>query len=645
MTVEDYRALVNRLNELAAAYYDQDQPMVSDAEYDALYRKALAFEQANPLWVSPESPTQRVGGKASTTFSPFHHDRPLPSLGNVFNAQELQAFCDRVSKGLGETEVEYTVEPKMDGLAVAIHYQQGRLVAGATRGDGKTGETVTDNLKTIETLPKVLTRPVNIEVRGEVFMRKSNFAALSGSFANPRNAAAGALRQLDSSITAQRKLSVFLYQGLYEGIDTHAEMMAFLAELGLPVVPDLERCGSAQAVMAACARIEARKPTYDWDIDGAVIKVNRFEAQDRLGFTTKAPRWAMAYKYATEQAVTVLEDVTFQVGRGGNVTPVGQLKPVKVSGVTVQRVTLHNADDIARKDLHIGDEVLVQRAGEVIPEIVRVVSPASLRKPIVFPSYCPECSSALVRPQDEVALKCPNWMCPAQVKGRLIHFASRDAMDCEGLGEVLVQQLYDQAGVRSPADLYRLTLDQLAGLERMGTKSASTVLEALETSKQISLDRLVYALAIPSIGVHTASVLAQRFGSLAALQTATQDELTAVYEIGETTAAEWVSSMAMPYYQDLLAELKTLGFDPKPEAAKSGVFSGKTLLFTGTLNIPRSQAEKKAKDQGGRLVSAVSKQLDYLVVGENAGSKLTKAQKISTIQILTEAEFNALLDS
>ena len=643
MNHEQYTALIAQLNHHVTRYYTQDQPEISDAEYDHLYREALAYEQAHPLLVHPDSPTHKIGGQAIEKFTPFTHTHPLPSLGNIFSQDELMAFWDRVHKALPDRQMTFAIEPKMDGLAVSIHYENGLLVAGATRGDGKTGENVTHNIRTIKSLPHRLTQPVTIEVRGEVFLRRSVFnTTLKNSFANPRNAAAGSLRQLDPKIAASRNLDIFLYQGLYPGIETHHEMLHFLETLGLPVVPQRSLAPTLADIQAACTAIYDNKKENDWEIDGAVIKVDRFDDQQALGFTAKAPRWATAYKFETEQAVTQLEDILIQVGRTGVLTPVAALTPVKVSGVMVIRATLHNIEEIHRKGIGIGDQVLVQRAGEVIPEVLYTVQKAPHPTPFTMPTHCPICQTPVIQVEDLVALRCPNPLCPAQVKGQLQHFVSRKAMDVEGIGEAIIDQLVSLNLVKIPADLYRLNAQDWESLERMGPQSAQNILSALAKSKTPGLGRFIYALGISLVGEKTADVLAEHYLTLENFEAATLDSLIRCPDIGEKTAGLIYSTLQAPGFQAALSALKAVPISPvSPTPAPETPISGKRFLITGTLSRPRPEIEAELKSRGAKIASSVSPKLDYLIVGDNPGSKLAKAQALG-IQVLTEPEFELL---
>ncbi|MSR88517.1 MAG: NAD-dependent DNA ligase LigA [Candidatus Margulisbacteria bacterium] len=646
-----YHELLKILSEHAHLYYVLDTPVISDFEYDQLYRQVAEFEETFPLLSDLNSPTRRIGGKSSAKLESYAHIQKLPSLGNVFDAIELRAFYDRVLKALPQEIIIFTVEPKIDGLAVALHYRDGQFKVGATRGDGYSGENVTQNLRTIRSLPLTLTSTETIEVRGEVFMRKSVFETFKDQFANPRNAAAGALRQLDSKVTASRKLDIFIYQGLYSGITTHHELLTYLKELGLPVVPDVQRCETFSDIQEACQTILNNKESYDWGIDGAVIKVDEKKWQDELGFTSKSPRWAIAYKFETEKAITTLTNIIVQVGRTGVLTPVAVLEPVQLSGVSVHRATLHNQEDILRKGVLIGDRVLVQRAGEVIPEIIKSFETFSHSRAFEMPPHCPECQTPVLHVPEEVAIRCPNFDCPAQIKGRIFHYASRKAMDIEGLGDKLVEQLVDSGLVHSLPDLYRISMETWTSLDRMAQKSAQNIYDELEKSKTKLFSKFLFGLGIPFIGERTAQLLAQVFPDMKTLLSASYEALLNVPEIGEKIAAILTQTLSAPSFQDMINDLTELGLSPKSDAVlATGKLSGSTFLFTGTLSHrTRTEAEKAVVEQGGKIISAVSANLTYLIVGDSPGSKVNKAKAInqkagkSIIQILSEDEWVALL--
>ncbi|MCP4050316.1 MAG: NAD-dependent DNA ligase LigA [bacterium] len=676
LNLDEYLALVKKLNYYAHQYFALDSPKIPDSEYDLLYRKLEDFEKENPLFIDYESPTQKIGaGSVSSKSSieedskvsaekvvkqkPFKHKLVMPSLGNAFNKEEIKQFYKRVIKIIEEktalvsaakekidqeTTPLFTIEPKIDGLAVAVHYKKGRLLAGSTRGDGTTGENVTENLKTIASLPEKLKEEIDIEVRGEVFMRKSIFNKVKDKFANPRNAAAGSLRQLDPGVTAERKLDIFIYQGIGPKKNEQGKMLQYLKKIGLPVVPDFYTSNNLEEICEKCEHIYTKKDLYDWDIDGAVIKLNDFDLQQLLGSTNKAPRWAISYKFKTEEAVTKLKDIIVQVGRTGVLTPVAVLEPVRISGVLVQRATLHNMDDITRKNVRIGDEVLIKRAGEVIPEIIKSIKTLKDSKVFYMPDTCPVCHSKVTKIEEEVAYRCPSIMCPAQVKGRILHFVSREAMDIEGFGEVLIDQLVDQGRIKSIADIYSLTRYELENMDRMGEKSAANILSALENSRRCSFSRYLYGLGIPFVGKHTADILARKFKSIKNLFSASKEDITGIYEIGEKVADSLLYAVNNDEFRLMINKLSACGIKPGYDF-KAGKLDGKTFLISGTLKQnKRYEAELMIKNHGGRVLSAVSKKLDYLVVGDNPGSKLAKAKKIDNINIVDEETFLRLIN-
>lgn len=638
MNKDQYLEKVSFLNQQAHAYYTLDKPTLSDAEYDELYQELQAIEAQEPAWVVAHSPTQRIGHEPLKAFEPYRHASVLPSLGNVFNEADLQAFIDRVAKTSTDS---YSVEPKIDGLAVALHYEKGILKVAATRGDGKQGETVTQNIKTIRSLPLQLNRAVDIEVRGEVFIRKSNFEKLAGDFANPRNAAAGAVRQLDPKIAAARHLDIFIYQGFYRGIEKHTEMIAFLAQLGLPVIGPVKKAVTMVEIQDHLQSIESGRPHLDYEIDGAVIKVDDFAVQENLGFTTKAPRWAVAFKFKAEEALTVLKAVSFQVGRTGVITPVGELEPVNVGGAVVKRVTLHNMDEIQRKDIHIGDTLSIIRSGDVIPKVLRVHQPAEDRKKIEMSAACPVCNAWVSQFSGDVAYRCVNISCGAQIKGRLNHFVARKAMDIAGLGPAIIDQLVDTLQVENVADLYDLRADDLEKLNNWGEKSTQNLLSQLEVSKQKGLAQLLFALGIPELGQYSAEIVAEKAQNLKGFLKLEEADLLALHGVGEKMAHSILQSIRNEAFKEIVKRLRAAGIDPKMKAVKkvtSGKWAGKKVLITGTFDKPRSEIEASLKAQGASILAAVSKNLDVLIVGEKAGSKLKKARDLNEkgceIQIL-----------
>ena len=655
--------LKQRIAEYDYHYYVLDAPLISDNEYDGVYRELLNLEQQYPELITPDSPSQRVGGLALAAFDSVQHRQAMLSLNNAFSEQELEAFDRRVCEGTGEAEVEYAVEPKFDGLAITLTYENGIFVQGATRGDGYTGENVTHNLKTIRAIPTRLTLdhpPALLEVRGEVLMLKKDFeklnqqqAAAGGKlFANPRNAAAGSLRQLDSSITARRPLHFFAYGlGASAGIPelhSHAEAMQYLSELRFPVTSLRAVKTGAEGLRDYYREIGEKRSSLPFDIDGVVYKVNAFELQETLGFVSRAPRWAIAHKFPAEEAETIVEDITVQVGRTGAITPVARLKPVFVGGVTVTNATLHNEDELRRKDIHIGDTVVVRRAGDVIPEVVSAkleLRPADARL-FMMPNVCPECGSHIVRPQDEAVARCTGGLiCPAQRKQAITHFASRRAMDIEGLGEKLVDQLVAGNLVSHLDDVYRLDLPTLAGLERMAEKSAQNVLDAIEKSKQTTLPRFIYALGIRNVGEATAKDLAQHFGSLEAVMSADNETLMQVKDVGPVVAEAAYQFFQEPHNREVIAAMRALGvhWTDLQKKTQSSLFAGKTFVLTGTLpTLKRDQAQAMIETEGGKVSGSVSAKTSYVVAGAEAGSKLEKALALN-IPVLDESAFMAML--
>lgn len=655
--------LKQRIAEYDYHYYVLDAPLVSDNEYDGIYRQLLEIEQQYPELITIDSPSQRIGGQAVSAFDSVKHRQAMLSLNNAFSDQELEAFDRRVREGTGESQVEYAVEPKFDGLAITLTYEHGVFVQGATRGDGYTGENVTHNLKTIRAIPSCLNianPPALLEVRGEVLMLKKDFeklnqqqASVGGKlFANPRNAAAGSLRQLDPNITAKRPLHFFAYGlGASDGtpdLHSHAEAMQYLTNLRFPVSALRGLKTGAQGLRDYYVEIGEKRSSLPFDIDGVVYKVNAFELQDVLGFVSRAPRWAVAHKFPAEEATTLVEDITVQVGRTGAITPVARLKPVFVGGVTVTNATLHNEDEMRRKDIHIGDTVVVRRAGDVIPEVVLVkheLRPADARL-FVMPAVCPECGSHVVRLEDEAVARCTGGLiCPAQRKQAITHFASRRAMDIEGLGEKLVDQLVERNLVHHLDDVYRLNLPMLAGLDRMAEKSAQNVLSAIEKSKTTTLPRFIYALGIRNVGEATAKDLAQHFGSLEALMQANVESLMQVHDVGPVVAEAAFQFFDEPHNREVIAAMRAQGVQwaDIAKTSTSTAFAGKTFVLTGTLpTLKRDQAQAMIEAAGGKVSGSVSAKTSYVVAGAEAGSKLEKAQQLN-IPILEESALLEML--
>jgi DNA ligase (NAD+) len=643
------------------AYYVLDQPTVSDATYDAQMRELTAIETQYPELATPESPTQRVGAAPSDAFRPHTHRIPMLSLGNAFSEEELREFDARVKRHLGlpaDSSVEYAAELKIDGLAVSLTYRGRKLAVGATRGDGTTGEDVTPNMKTVRGLPLTLQDGAptgEAEVRGEVFLSHDEFkrinqereAAGDAVYANPRNSAAGSLRQLDSKITAKRRLHYFAYAlGYVEGRppETQWELLERLREWGFRTNPYSRLCPDLEAVLAFCEEWRERRQELNYDMDGVVVKVNSIAQQQELGYVSRSPRWAIAYKYPAEQARTIIRDIRIQVGRTGALTPVAIMEPVVVSGVSVTRATLHNEDEIQRKDIRVGDTVIIQRAGEVIPEVVEVVTDARKgdEEVFVFPKQCPVCGADVERPEGEAVARCVGIACPAQVAARLRHWASRGAMDIEGLGPAQIDQLLEKEYVQDPADLYALTKEQLLTLERLAEKSATNLLNAIEGSKGRSLPRLIFAMGIRHVGETVARLLAEAFRSVDRLAAATLEDLSAVPGIGPQIAESIHRFFQQDETAEFLRKLRECGVLPEGEAVsevRSGAFAGKSFVFTGTLEtLQRADAEAKVRELGGTASGSVSKTTSYVVAGEKAGSKLEKAQKLG-VAVLTEQEF------
>ena len=662
-------ALVAEIAQYDYLYYVLDAPTISDSEYDGLYRQLVDLETQFPQLVTADSPTQRVGGSVVGAFESVKHRQAMLSLNNAFGDDELLAFDKRIRDGLGVERVEYAVEPKFDGLAITLTYENGVFTQGATRGDGYTGENVTHNLRTIRAIPaklNITNPPQLLEVRGEVLMLKKDFERLNATqaklgaklFANPRNAAAGSLRQLDPKITATRPLHFFAY-GLGELIArdsigapskaSHAEAMDYLASLHFPVSDLRAVKQGAQGLQQYYEQIGALRKNLPFDIDGVVYKVNQFSQQNELGFVSRAPRWAIAHKYPAEEALTVVEGITVQVGRTGAITPVARLKAVFVGGVTVTNATLHNEDELKRKDIRIGDTVIVRRAGDVIPEVVSVVlenRPANARQ-FVMPTLCPECDSHIIRLADEAVARCTGGLiCPAQRKQAITHFASRRALDIEGMGEKLADLLVQANLVKSLDDIYKLDVAMLANLERMAQKSAQNVVDALNHSKTTTLARFIYGLGIRNVGEATAKDLAAHFGGLQALLDAPSGALLEVNDVGSIVAESILQFFGEPHNVQVIASMQNLGVHWPETAGKqaaSGVLLGKTLVLTGTLpNLSRDAAQAMIEAAGGKVSGSVSKKTDYVVAGAEAGSKLEKAQTLN-VAVIDEAGLLSLL--
>ncbi len=679
--IEELRVLINHHNR---RYYQLDDPEISDSEYDGLMRELIELEDqfaghidlsasttAEAVVIEPPegqfashidlsaSPTQRVGAAPLEKFDTIPHLSPMLSLANAFSEEEIVSFDERVKRLLDTQEdVSFVVEPKLDGIGVNLVYEEGILKSGSTRGDGTVGEDITQNLKTIRAIPLkmrsacVQAIPDLIEIRGEVYIGTDAFKRLNrqrmaegdNPFANPRNAAAGSLRQLDSRITAKRPLAIFCYaMGFAEGISfgTHGEFLQALAKWGFPVNPLIRKARNIEECIVYYREMTARREELPYEIDGTVIKVDSTDIRDRLGAVSRSPRWAIACKFAATQATTTVEDIIIQVGRTGVLTPVAQMKPVRIAGAMVSRATLHNQDEIDKKNIHIGDTVIVQRAGDVIPEIVKTVglSAESSERPFRIPGTCPVCGARIVRLEGEAAHRCINLDCPAQIRENIKHFVSRGGMDIEGLGEKLIAQMLDSGIVRDPADLYDLTAKTLANLERMGAKSAANILASLERTKTPPLDKFIFALGIRHTGEHVSKILARRFGTLDAIINAGEEDLLAVKEIGPEIAGSITAFFREPSNLRTIERLREVGVTPVEGSAVSGSLSGKTFVLTGTLDgFSRNGAKEMIESLGGTVSSSVTKKTDYVVAGASPGSKLDKAGKLG-IPVLDEDAF------
>jgi len=660
----EFERLREKIRHHEYRYYVLDDPEISDAEFDKLMRRLQELEAGHPELVTPDSPTQRVGGRPREGFVKVRHRRPMMSLENAMDLDELREFDRRAREGTGRETIDYVCEHKLDGFSISVLYEDGLFTRAVTRGDGTEGEDVTPNVKTIRSLPLRVERdklkkaklPAEFEVRGEVVMTRKAFQALNRDqqergekvFANPRNAAAGSVRVLDPATTAARQLDLFAYFLLAGGrwaLPRHSQALEALSALGFKVSKGWEKCRGLDEVIAYCQRWEAKRDSLDYEIDGIVVKVDEIALWDELGSTAKAPRWAVAFKYAARQATTVVRDIRVQVGRTGTLTPVADLEPVEVGGVTVSRSTLHNLDEIERLDVHVGDTVLIERAGDVIPRVVKVVKHGREEKKFRMPAKCPECGSGVHRAEGEVAHRCVNSACPARRKESLLHFAGRHAMNIDGLGYKLVDQLVDGKIVRDPADLYRLTAERLVELERMAEKSAQNLVEEIEASKKNPLSKLIFALGIRYVGERTAQLLAEHFGSLDKLAKATEEELLEVHEVGPKVAEGILEFFSEKSNRELMEKLRKAGlrFTEERKAPKDSRLAGKTFVITGTLeHWSREEAKELIESLGGKVTDSVSKKTSYLVVGAEPGSKLEKARSLG-VATLDEPAFTKLV--
>lgn len=656
--IEALREEVRRHEEL---YYVYDDPEISDVEYDALLRQLQQLEEKYPLLATPDSPTRRVGGRPAERFEQYVHRRPMLSLDNSYNIEDLRAFDERCRRLADGRKLEYVAELKIDGLSISLHYEAGVLVRGATRGDGRVGEDVTQNVRTIRSVPlklKAAGGARDVEVRGEAYLSRKEFERINGEreesgeprFANPRNAAAGTIRQLDPKVVERRRLSLFAYDALAgerKAFATHWDALAWLASAGFRV-SERELCPTIEGVIAFCERMEARRDELEYEIDGVVVKVNSTALQEEFGATSKSPRWAIAYKYPARQATTQVNDIIVQVGRTGALTPVALLEPVQLAGTVVSRATLHNEDEIRRLGVRVGDWVVIEKSGEIIPKVLKVVVSrrTGAEKRFTFPKKCPVCGGVVSRPEGEVVARCEAADCPAQLKGRLLHYASRRAMRIEGLGEALAEQLVEKRLVRDVADLYTLSHATIAGLERMAEKSASNLLAQIEASKSRDLPNLVYGLGLRHVGERTAAILARAFRSLDGLAAASIEELDAVPEIGLTVAESVRDWFADEGNRALCGRLRAAGVHTELAAgtgAQDERFAGRQFVLTGKLgSLTREEAGAAIEARGGRVTSSVSRKTDFVVAGEDAGSKLDKARSLG-VAIIGEQEFRRML--
>ncbi|MCX6619689.1 MAG: NAD-dependent DNA ligase LigA [Acidobacteria bacterium] len=647
--IEELRDELRRHEHL---YYVLDQPQITDAEYDARMRQLQALEQEHPEFDSPASPTRRVGGKPREGFVKERHSSPMLSLDNALNEGELREFDRRVCEGLGANPYVYTAELKMDGLSLAVHFEHGKMVRAITRGDGEVGEDVTANARTIRSLPlQVKSDLARFEVRGEVMMNTAAFERLNAErereglprYANPRNSAAGSLRMLESKVTAERQLEYYPYLLLVDGEpreESHMASLDRLRDMGFKVNSHRARCQDVEELLEFCRNWEARRDTLPYEIDGVVAKVDSVRQQQRLGWTAKAPRWAIAFKYPPRQAETVIEGIEVQVGRTGALTPVAHLRAVAVSGVMVSRATLHNEDEVQRLGVEIGDTVVIERSGDVIPKVVRVKTPGEDRRPFRMPRQCPVCGGDVVRQEGEAASRCINTNCPARLKESILHFAARGVTDIDGMGDALVDQLVDRGMVKSVADLYDLRLEQLLELERMGRKSAEKILLNIERSRQSLLPRVLNGLGIPFVGERTAQLLAEAFGNLDLIAGASEDELQKAEEVGPKVAASIFRFFRESHNQALVERLRSAGlpFTYEHTKKRGSALDGMTFVLTGTLpNLTREEARERIEAAGGKVTGSVSRKTNYVVAGEEAGSKLDKARALG-IGILDEKQ-------
>ena len=661
---EIIKSLRERINDHNYQYYVLDNPIISDSEYDKLFKELESLEKQNPDFIIPESPTQRIGAKPIESFGTVTHRVTMMSLANAMSSDELNAFDERIKKKLNASEnIEYVVEPKLDGLAVELIYENGIFVNGSTRGDGNTGEDITSNLKTINAIPLILRNdiisiPDLLEVRGEVFIRKEDFEILNSKrlqsdqqpFANARNAAAGSLRQLDPNVTSKRSLSIYCYQaGIIDEINlnTHSEFLQCLKNWGLPVNPEVKIVKGIKKAIDFHKKLETKRNEFPYEIDGSVIKVNSLSLRDELGARSRSPRWAIAGKFRAQQVTTIINGIFASVGRTGAVTPVARLEPVEVGGVTVTNATLHNQDEIDRKDIRIGDTVIIERSGDVIPKVIKVVQEKRTKDVKVYhlPNHCPECNSELNRPDNEVVFRCLNYSCPGKIKGIIKHFVSKNALDIDGLGEKLIDQLVNERIINTVDDLFRINKDQLANLERMGNKSADNIIESINNSKQTSFSRFIYALGIRHVGEHTSKLLERAYkADFELLLEATFEDLESIEEIGPIVAESIIEFWNDESNKNIANSCFALGVKlEKNNETEVQTLSGKIFVFTGSLEIfTRKQAKDIVERLGGRANNSVSKNTNYVVAGAGSGAKLDKAKQLG-VDIINEHEFEKLV--
>lgn len=652
--------LTSLLNQYAYQYYILDQPTLSDKEYDKLFHELIKLEKSYPEAIAADSPSQRVGVIVDNKFAKVTHEAPMLSLSNAFNQADIARFVANVTAVVGDEPVRFVCELKIDGLSVSLRYENGQLVRAATRGDGMTGEDITNNVRTIKSIPLRLQQPLNIEVRGEIYMPKKSFKALNAkreeeglpTFANPRNSAAGSVRQLDSRVTASRNLNVFLYGGVFAdevGLNSQSELMRQFPDWGLRVNDEYRIAETAAEIWGYITEMGVKRHDLSYDIDGIVIKVDDFAQQEAVGYTLRAPKWALAYKFPAEEAMTVIRDIDWTVGRTGVVTPTAIMDPVLLAGSTVQRASLHNMDLIAEKDIRIGDTVIIHKAGDVIPEVLQVVTEKrdSNSQPYPKPVFCPVCSSELIHLEDEVALRCVNIACPAQAKEKLNHFVSRQAMNIIGVGPRVLAQMFELGLIKDPSDLYTLTFEQLLELDKIGEKAAANILAAIQTSKNNSLERLIFGLGIRHVGSKAAKQIAEVYPTMTAVLQATVTDLTAIDGIGEIIAESLVEFFQTAANQTLIQRLAAagvnmnyLGLSPTAIEEVDSYWQGKIVVLTGTLTeYTRNEAKQAIESLGGNVTNSVSKSTDILVAGENAGSKLAKAETLN-VTIIDEAEMS-----